>query len=714
MSATIRRISGVLLGAALITGILLPARLPRVQVVGCYTGIHPTPPDAIEKRRQTGLDRRVYRGIRFDELVSWGPDLACITNFKSLPIPGQQDHFSVRWNGYLRVQEPGTYGLKCVNDDGAIVRMDGQAILSNWGCHDIIQRETKLYLARGDHPIQIDYFQYANFYDFRLEWRPPGKGWTVLTSPHFVRDPTRAPGGAEPSPVTTRALDPAWIDAHALSPGLVATWIRRPTDTEELPSFDIPDRWPADSDQSSSAFDPNHIDVIRCLVPELPGGKIPLSIPPENQIHSFQVSWDGFVLVPAGGEYRFQVSSDDGARLRIDNRDVVTNWRLQDTTVKETTLSLSAGWHSFRLDYFNGRGKADLGVTWAPPGSGFVPIHPRLLAHANAIEPRRSWTPSLSFCLPDLSLEREANVVAPVFNRWSARKLGPPQHRPVPLLTYTAVLKVPVAGRYTFWLDSAGRSTLWINGRWITTGWTGGPVPLTVYLAAGQPQVRIDYASPGGGDRLSLEWESDQFPRRPVAQSDLILTNWWYWVGLSLALLLLTGVLWWTNPVTGEPAHLATRACLLTVVLLGALFIRLERYELLPVPGETDDEFTSHTHGPSVLSGGPPFSWDRVRTFRKRVVIELYGRIFPIVIPHLHYPPVFEITVAAFLRLAGQEPALDIQLHVSRLVPILLSVLSVWLLFRAAQLMGFSFFSSWLAAAIFATVPVAVLSFSQV
>src|SRR5271157_2688709 len=110
----------------------------------------------------------------------------------------------------------------------------------------------------------------------------------------------------------------------------------------------------------------------------------------------------------------------------------------------------------------------------------------------------------LSWSLPDLGLEREGNIIAPTFNRWDARTLGVPKNRPVPQVSYTTLLLVPVAGKYRFWLDSAGRSTLWVNGAWLSTGATGGPAPLDITLPAGPCPIRIDYASPGAADFITL------------------------------------------------------------------------------------------------------------------------------------------------------------------------------------------------------------------
>lgn len=87
--------------------------------------------------------------------------------------------------------------------------------------------------------------------------------------------------------------------------------------------------------------------------------------------NKFTVRWQGYVVPPATGWYRFHVSSDDGAQLWFDERLVVDAWR--DRGKEENA------WHSFLeagsaypivLDYYENDGQAMVSLDWSTPLSG--------------------------------------------------------------------------------------------------------------------------------------------------------------------------------------------------------------------------------------------------------------------------------------------------------------------------------------------------------
>jgi len=80
-----------------------------------------------------------------------------------------------------------------------------------------------------------------------------------------------------------------------------------------------------------------------------------------------------------------------------------------------------------------------------------------------------------------------------------------PQLKPAFIAEWTGYIKIPRAGRYTFFADAH----VFINGREVE----GQPVQ----LAAGENTLRIAFArKPGGPARLQLQWHSDHFAREPV------------------------------------------------------------------------------------------------------------------------------------------------------------------------------------------------------
>ncbi len=99
-----------------------------------------------------------------------------------------------------------------------------------------------------------------------------------------------------------------------------------------------------------------------------PSDKIP--------VDGFSIRWTGYLTVPETGEFKFDLHSDDGSRLYIDNKLVVDNWGDHASQVKSGKLELQAG-HSYklRLEYYEDTGDASVRLVGysVPPESYYSP-----------------------------------------------------------------------------------------------------------------------------------------------------------------------------------------------------------------------------------------------------------------------------------------------------------------------------------------------------
>ena len=94
----------------------------------------------------------------------------------------------------------------------------------------------------------------------------------------------------------------------------------------------------------------------------------------------------GFIRVPVTGTYRFKLLSDDGSRLHIDGQPVVDHDGLHYVSPKEGAVELSAGTHSFRVEYFQDWGWKALTLEWIPPGAtAWAWVPPTVFSHQNAV-----------------------------------------------------------------------------------------------------------------------------------------------------------------------------------------------------------------------------------------------------------------------------------------------------------------------------------------
>ncbi|WP_199435028.1 family 16 glycoside hydrolase [Qaidamihabitans albus] len=81
------------------------------------------------------------------------------------------------------------------------------------------------------------------------------------------------------------------------------------------------------------------------------------------------------INVPQDGRYTFRLTSDDGSRLLIDDELVIDHDGLHAAEPKDGTVSLTAGYHSLRIEHFERTGGEQITLAWQPPGaSGFAVV----------------------------------------------------------------------------------------------------------------------------------------------------------------------------------------------------------------------------------------------------------------------------------------------------------------------------------------------------
>jgi hypothetical protein len=100
----------------------------------------------------------------------------------------------------------------------------------------------------------------------------------------------------------------------------------------------------------------------------------------------FAIDYTGRFWIDNPGKYRFVLTSDDGARLYIDDQLTVDNDGLHPPVTVDGSVSLTVGIHQIRVSYFQGpRLQVALVLQVAPPGEGLrvfstdefrPPLHP--------------------------------------------------------------------------------------------------------------------------------------------------------------------------------------------------------------------------------------------------------------------------------------------------------------------------------------------------
>ncbi|MCD4655581.1 glycosyltransferase family 39 protein, partial [bacterium] len=82
----------------------------------------------------------------------------------------------------------------------------------------------------------------------------------------------------------------------------------------------------------------------------------------------FSLEISGYFYAPANGTYNFELESDDGAFVNIDNRHVISDSGYHSARQKTAFMNLTKGWHDLNIRYFNGESSASFKLMWQAPG----------------------------------------------------------------------------------------------------------------------------------------------------------------------------------------------------------------------------------------------------------------------------------------------------------------------------------------------------------
>ncbi|MBI3858587.1 MAG: hypothetical protein HY293_23115 [Planctomycetes bacterium] len=91
----------------------------------------------------------------------------------------------------------------------------------------------------------------------------------------------------------------------------------------------------------------------------------------------FSIRWTGGVRAPARGRYLVDVQSDDGVRVSVGGRLVVSNWTAHAPMTDAAICELEPGYFPIQVDYYEQGGGAYLRVCWFREHKGRMwPVDP--------------------------------------------------------------------------------------------------------------------------------------------------------------------------------------------------------------------------------------------------------------------------------------------------------------------------------------------------
>ncbi len=121
---------------------------------------------------QAGLEVSVFEGQwkTVLDLASQRPSTKVLAETFALPDALVRDHVGATFTGYVRIPADDVYRFALSSDDGSQLWIDGKLVVDNDGLHSIVVNRGVVPLARGNHPIRVDWFNATGGARLALKW----------------------------------------------------------------------------------------------------------------------------------------------------------------------------------------------------------------------------------------------------------------------------------------------------------------------------------------------------------------------------------------------------------------------------------------------------------------------------------------------------------------------------------------------------------------
>lgn len=203
-------------------------------------------PDAVDPAALApGLVVRSYIDTRrhLPDLSQRGPVGVAVVSAIDLAARPQNDWYVLRFEGWLRIDQPGIHRFELGSDDGSWLWLGETLIIDNGGMHSTEWVSGRADFTAGHHRLRVDFLQGDGDSHLELRWtRPDGSSGDLAerlfhrasTAPRMVDD-AEAADGVEGTPL---AQDEPGTDAPEMDEGALATVDDPPAAFPESPATD--------------------------------------------------------------------------------------------------------------------------------------------------------------------------------------------------------------------------------------------------------------------------------------------------------------------------------------------------------------------------------------------------------------------------------------------------------------------------------------------
>lgn len=244
------------------------------------------------------------------------------------------DNFSARWVRTLTLK-PGLYRFNARSDDGIRLWIDDVDLrLNHWEDQAYAWHYQDWHWLEGTHTLRVEYYDGTGQARVQFWWdyaatveaaraMPPTPTYGFTTAP---TGPTTPSSPTAPKPTPSVVMPGPWTGAYFNGRDLTKEPVLVRTD----PTIDFNWGWESPS--------------------------------PEISANQFSARWTGTFSFE-GGRYRFTTTTDDGVRVYVDDKLVLSNWRPMRGT-RYATIRLTPGDHTVRMEYFEATQAAKARLTW--------------------------------------------------------------------------------------------------------------------------------------------------------------------------------------------------------------------------------------------------------------------------------------------------------------------------------------------------------------
>ena len=263
------------------------------------------------------------------------------------PVDGlNQDGFSVRWSRILQLPA-GDYRFTATVDDGVRLFVGNSALIDAWLVQASATHSQIIYLDGNPVTVRMEYYEATGEAEARLSWHSLDVTPTSTPPPASTAAPTST---APTTPTATTVVE---------TPTAVITPIATSTPTPTVV-------WQAQYWNNRSLNGaPALVQQESSINYNWEYGSPASGINRDN----FSARWSGQLSLDPGS-YRFDVVSDDGVRLFIDNVKRIEAWSDHAATSYSYTLQHDGGNMNIVLEYYERQEVARIQLTWSDVTGG--------------------------------------------------------------------------------------------------------------------------------------------------------------------------------------------------------------------------------------------------------------------------------------------------------------------------------------------------------